>query len=89
MTPSVISPCINVCKRGAKTGFCLGCGRSDEEIALWRSETQEWRAALIDRLRERNERIGQPSWWPRYREKITKMLGPRGVSVRFGDDEGS
>ncbi len=34
MTP-VPSPCINVCRMDARTGWCTGCLRTIEEITAW------------------------------------------------------
>lgn len=34
MSP-VPSPCINVCRMDARTGFCTGCLRTIDEIAAW------------------------------------------------------
>jgi len=31
----VASPCIDVCRIDAKSGYCEGCQRSLEEIASW------------------------------------------------------
>ena len=31
----VASPCINVCQMDDTRGWCLGCGRTLDEIALW------------------------------------------------------
>ena len=28
---NIISPCISVCKTDPVSGFCYGCGRTDEE----------------------------------------------------------
>ena len=33
----VTSPCTGICKINEATGWCLGCGRSGEEIAEWRN----------------------------------------------------
>jgi len=32
---SVPSPCSNVCRMHASTGWCEGCGRTLDEIAAW------------------------------------------------------
>ncbi len=29
------SPCINVCRMDARTGWCVGCLRTIDEIAAW------------------------------------------------------
>ena len=33
--PGVPSPCINVCRMDARTGWCEGCLRNIGEIAAW------------------------------------------------------
>ena len=33
----IISPCISICKTDPVTGYCYGCGRSDEEKKTWKS----------------------------------------------------
>jgi predicted Fe-S protein YdhL (DUF1289 family) len=33
--PGVPSPCINVCRMSARTGWCEGCLRTIDEIAAW------------------------------------------------------
>jgi len=30
----IISPCISICKTDPSTGYCYGCGRSNEEKRL-------------------------------------------------------
>jgi predicted Fe-S protein YdhL (DUF1289 family) len=35
MTQPVPSPCINVCRMDEATGWCVGCLRTLDEIALW------------------------------------------------------
>ena len=52
---NVVSPCISVCKTDPISGFCYGCGRSDEEKKAWKDEntTNEWKLKNIDLLRSR------------------------------------
>lgn len=38
---SVPSPCINVCRMDAATGWCEGCRRTLAEIAAWGSLSDE------------------------------------------------
>ena len=49
------SPCKKICKliKRVSNGeeFCVGGGRTREEIKLWSRETDEWRQKVIDRLR--------------------------------------
>ena len=41
----IISPCISICKTDPVTGYCYGCGRSNEEKKIWKLEntTNEWK----------------------------------------------
>lgn len=32
----IVSTCISICKTDPSTGYCYGCGRSNEEKKLWR-----------------------------------------------------
>ncbi len=51
----VISPCISVCKTDPVSGFCYGCGRTDEEKKLWKDEntSDAWKLKNIDNLKNR------------------------------------
>jgi hypothetical protein len=52
---NVISPCISVCKTDPISGFCYGCGRSNDEKKTWKDEntTNEWKLSNIEKLRSR------------------------------------
>ena len=54
---NVVSPCISVCKTDPISGFCYGCGRSDEEKKAWKDEntTNQWKLNNIEELRSRFE----------------------------------
>ena len=51
----VTSPCISVCKTDPISGFCYGCGRSNDEKKTWKDEstTNEWKLNNIEELRSR------------------------------------
>ena len=51
----IISPCISICKTDPLTGFCYGCGRSNEEKKLWKTEntSDEWKKNNIKEIKER------------------------------------
>ena len=34
----IISPCISICKTDPSTGYCYGCGRSNEEKQIWKKD---------------------------------------------------
>jgi predicted Fe-S protein YdhL (DUF1289 family) len=46
------SPCIKVCTHDDE-GYCLGCGRTVEEVKGWRHLTEEEQLDGIEMLRER------------------------------------
>jgi predicted Fe-S protein YdhL (DUF1289 family) len=52
------SPCTNVCALDPATGWCLGCGRTIEEIAGWGMATAEERRAILAALPGRMARLG-------------------------------
>ena len=51
----IISPCISICKTDPVTGFCYGCGRSNEEKKIWKLEntTDEWKINNIKVIKTR------------------------------------
>jgi len=51
----IISPCISICKTDPVTGFCYGCGRSNEEKKIWKLEntTNEWKKNNIKVIKTR------------------------------------
>ena len=51
----IISPCISICKTDPKTGYCYGCGRSNEEKKIWKLEytTDEWKKTNIETIKKR------------------------------------
>jgi len=53
MTDEVPSPCTNVCQIDPYSGYCLGCKRTVEEIAVWVTATPAERRAILARLAER------------------------------------
>lgn len=55
---SLASPCVGVCKLDPVTGWCLGCARTGEEIALWRRQSDGWRTEVWQALPARFERLG-------------------------------
>ena len=47
-TPS--SPCIKICVLDPQSGWCVGCGRTLDEIAGWGSLGEAERQALMEGL---------------------------------------
>jgi predicted Fe-S protein YdhL (DUF1289 family) len=44
------SPCVKICTLDARSGLCLGCGRSIDEIARWTAMTAADRSRVIGEL---------------------------------------
>ena len=51
----IVSPCISICKTDPVTGYCYGCGRSDEEKKIWKNEdtSNEWKESNLKDIQER------------------------------------
>ena len=54
----VLSPCTNVCRMDARTGWCEGCWRTIDEIAAWAALDDAARRAVLARIAAR--RAGPP-----------------------------
>ena len=52
----IISPCISICKTDPSSGYCYGCGRTNDEKFLWKDEnsSNEWK---IDNIKEIKNRL--------------------------------
>ena len=51
----IVSPCISICKSDPKTGYCYGCGRSNEEKKIWKLEktNDQWKKDNIETIKKR------------------------------------
>ena len=51
----IISPCISICKTDPSTGYCYGCGRSNDEKRIWKNEdtTDEWKLNNLKDIQDR------------------------------------
>ena len=51
----IISPCISICKTDYSSGFCYGCGRTNEEKIIWKDEktSKHWKEKNIQELIQR------------------------------------
>jgi predicted Fe-S protein YdhL (DUF1289 family) len=52
---NIASPCIDVCDVDSTGQFCIGCGRSMDEIARWLTMSDEQHQSIIKTLPERLE----------------------------------
>ncbi|OUX33403.1 MAG: DUF1289 domain-containing protein [Pelagibacteraceae bacterium TMED268] len=69
-----ISPCISICKTDPTTGFCYGCGRTNEEKKIWKEEktSDEWKKNNLIEIQKRLNGWQLESFKESYKNKINK-----------------
>ena len=68
----IISPCISICKTDPQTGYCYGCGRSNEEKRLWKLQdtTNQWKNDNLTIIQKRLTGWQLESFKDSYKHKI-------------------
>tara|TARA_B100000029_G_scaffold457895_1_gene486948 strand:+ start:437 stop:685 length:249 start_codon:yes stop_codon:yes gene_type:complete len=68
----VISPCISICKTDPQTGYCYGCGRTNEEKKIWKDEktSTEWKKNNLTEIQNRLNGWQLKSFKESYQHKI-------------------
>jgi len=56
---TISSPCVRVCRIGAVTKLCDGCGRTVDEIRGWRLMGEDERLAIMHTLEERMRKAAE------------------------------
>ena len=51
----VVSPCIKICT--LQNDFCIGCGRTTQEIAEWSKASDKRKRDILERLPNRLRRM--------------------------------
>lgn len=51
------SPCVGICKLDERTGYCIGCARSGDEIGRWSGMTEAQRDSVWELLPARHDRL--------------------------------
>lgn len=59
---SIATPCVKVCVVDGASSLCLGCYRTLSEIGGWSALTDAERAAIMEELPSRKERIDSAFW---------------------------
>ena len=51
----IVSPCISICKTDPKSGYCYGCGRTNEEKKIWKLKetSDQWKKDNLDSIKKR------------------------------------
>ena len=68
----IINPCISICKTAPVSGFCYGCGRTNEDKKNWKSEscTDEWKQKNLKEIQERLKGWQLESFKESYKNKV-------------------
>jgi len=68
----IISPCISICKTDPQTGYCYGCGRSNDEKKSWKLEetTDNWKKENLNDILQRLTGWQLKSFKDSYQHKI-------------------
>ena len=68
----IVSPCISICKTDPVTGFCYGCGRTNEEKKKWkiRETTDDWKKKNLLEIKSRLNGWQLESFEHSYKNKV-------------------
>ena len=72
----VISPCISICKTDPLTGYCYGCGRSNEEKKIWKDEntSEKWKEENLKEIQKRLNGWQLESFKESYEHKVKEGI---------------
>jgi len=68
----IVSPCISICKTDPVTGYCYGCGRTNEEKKKWKLDetTDEWKKENLLIIKSRLKGWQLKSFEESYKNKV-------------------
>ena len=68
----IISPCISICKTDPVTGFCYGCGRSNDDKKMWKNEhiSDDWKKENLIKIEKRLNGCQLESFKESYKHKL-------------------
>ncbi len=72
----IISPCISICKTDPLTGYCYGCGRSNEEKKIWKDEntSDKWKEENLKEIQKRLKGWQLESFKESYEHKVKEGI---------------
>ena len=72
----IISPCISICKTDPLTGYCYGCGRTNEEKKIWKDEntSEKWKEENLKEIQKRLNGWQLESFKESYEHKVKKGI---------------
>jgi|TARA_B110001452_G_scaffold121197_1_gene100595 predicted Fe-S protein YdhL (DUF1289 family) len=68
----VVSPCISICKTDPVSGYCYGCGRSNDDKKTWKAqETSDlWKQQNLQDIQKRLSGWQLESFRDSYKNKL-------------------
>ena len=68
----IVSPCISICKTDPVTGYCYGCGRSNDDKKMWKDEktSNEWKKNNLEETKKRLNGWQLKSFEESYKYKV-------------------
>ena len=68
----IISPCISICKTDPVTGYCYGCGRSNDDKKMLKDEktSDEWKKNNLEETKKRLNGWQLKSFEESYKYKV-------------------
>ena len=72
----IVSPCISICKTDPVTGYCYGCGRSNDEKKTWKDPktSDDWKKENLGVIQKRLNGWQLESFKESYEHKINKGI---------------
>ncbi len=71
-----VSPCVSICKTDPVTGYCYGCGRTNEEKKIWKDEktSEEWKSKNLEDISARLSGWQLESFKESYKHKVNNGI---------------
>ena len=72
----IISPCISICKTDPVSGYCYGCGRTNDEKKIWKDKNtnNDWKKKNLHEIKKRLNGWQLESFLESYDHKINKGM---------------
>tara|TARA_B100000965_G_C19448470_1_gene694111 strand:- start:654 stop:902 length:249 start_codon:yes stop_codon:yes gene_type:complete len=72
----IVSPCISICKTDPVTGYCYGCGRSEDEKKIWKDPLtkDDWKVKNLNQIQKRLDGWQLESFKESYDHKVNKGI---------------
>ena len=73
---NIVSPCISICKTDPVSGYCYGCGRTEEEKKNWidKITKNDWKKNNLKEIQNRMSGWQLETFKESYKNKINKGI---------------